>query len=131
MKIIHNLLFVLMLVMMLMAPSWAGQSDQGNPQTFTGEVMDDLCAKDKSHAKMMEEMKSMGNDPVVCSKKCVQLGAHYVLYDRQKDTIYALADQDKAEEFAGHRVRITGTIDKKKIKIAKIEPMDSAGQKSK
>lgn len=129
MKITHNLLLAVMLVMMPVGPTWAGQSDEGGLQTFSGEVMDDLCAKDKSHAKMMEEMKSMGNDPVVCSKKCVQLGAKYVLYDRQKDVIYPLADQDKAEEFAGHKVRISGTIEKKKIKIVKIESADSGGQK--
>jgi hypothetical protein len=115
----------------LVGLSWASQSEQGGPQTFSGEVMDDLCAKDKTHAKMMQEMKSMGNDPSVCSKKCVELGAKYVLYDRQKDTVYALEDQGKAEEFAGHKVRITGSLNKKKIKIAKIEPADSGGQMSK
>jgi hypothetical protein len=93
--------------------------------------MDDLCAKDKTHAKMMDQMKSMGNDPAVCSKKCVELGAKYVLYDRQKDTVYGLADQDKAEAFAGHKVHISGTLDKKRIKIAKIELADSGDQKIK
>ena len=38
---------------------WAWQTEQGGVQTFSGEVMDDLCAKDKTHAKMMQEMKSM------------------------------------------------------------------------
>jgi len=110
---------------------WAWQTEQGGVQTFSGEVMDDLCAKDKTHAKMMQEMKSMGNDPSLCSKKCVELGAKYVLYDHQKDTVYALEDQGKAEEFAGHKVRITGSLNKKKIKIAKIESADSGGQTSK
>jgi hypothetical protein len=131
MKITYNFFLVLIFVLMLIPRSWAGQSDQGGLQTFSGEVMDSLCAKDKSHAKMMEEMKSMRNDPAVCSKKCVELGAKYVLYDRQKDMVYALADQDKAEEFAGHKVRISGTIEKKKIKIANIESTDSGSQKSK
>lgn len=113
----------------LVGLSWAWQSEQG--QNFSGEVMDDLCAKDKTHAKMMDQMKSMGNDPAVCSKKCVELGAKYVLYDQQKDTVYGLADQDRAEAFAGHKVRISGTLDKKRIKIAKIEFADSGGQKAK
>lgn len=71
---------------------------------------------------MMEQMKSMGNDPATCSKKCVQMGAKYVLYDHENNAVYALADQDQAQQFAGQKVRIEGTLDKKKIKIAKIEP---------
>jgi hypothetical protein len=90
-------------------------------ETFSGEIMDDLCAKTKSHAKMMQEMKSMTSDPVVCTRKCVQLGAHYVLYDRQKDVMYKLDNPDKAEPFAGKTVQISGTLAKNKIKIATIE----------
>jgi hypothetical protein len=122
---------LLVLIILLVGVSWALQSEQGGLQSFSGEVMDDLCAKDKTHAKMMDQMKSMGNDPAVCSKKCVELGAKYVLYDQQKDTVYSLADQDRAEAFAGHKVRISGTLDKKRIKIAKIELADSGGQKAK
>ena len=96
-------------------------------QTFSGEIMDDLCAKNKSHEKMMQQMKSMTTDPVVCSQKCVQMGAHYVLYDSQKDTIYRLDNPQKAESFAGKNVRISGTLEKNKIKIASIEPTGPAG----
>lgn len=96
-------------------------------QTFTGEIMDDLCAKYKSHDKMMQQMKSMTKDPAVCTKKCIQLGAHYVLYDRQKDAIYKLDNPQKAEPFAGKAVRISGTLEKNKIKIANIEATGSEG----
>ena len=95
-------------------------------QTFSGEIMDDLCAKTKSHAKMMQEMKSMTSDPSVCTKKCVQLGAHYVLYDRQKDAIYKLDNPEKAEAFSGKTVQISGTLEKNNIKIATIEAIGSA-----
>jgi hypothetical protein len=124
-------LSLLISLIILVGVSWAWQSEPGGLQTFSGEVMDSLCAKDKTHAKMMQEMKSMGNDPAVCSKKCVELGAKYVLYDQQKDTVYGLADQDKVEAFAGHKVRISGTLDKKRIKIDKIELADSGGEKAK
>ena len=93
----------------------------GNTQSFSGEIMDDLCAKTKSHAKMMQEMKSMTSDPVVCTKKCVQLGAHYVLFDRQKGTVYKLDNPEKAEPFAGKTVHLSGSLEKNKIKIATIE----------
>lgn len=124
-------LSLLISLIVLVGVSRAWQSGQGGLQTFSGEVMDDICAKDGSHAKMMKEMKSMGNDPSVCSRKCRQLGAKYVLYDHEKGTVYGLADQDKAEEFAGHKVRISGTLEKKRIKIAKIELADSGDQKTK
>lgn len=123
-------LSVLITLIIVVGVSRARQSEPAGLQTFSGEVMDDICAKDGTHAKMMAQMKSMGNDPVVCSRKCRQLGAKYVLLDREKNAVYGLADQDKAEEFAGQKVRISGTLDKKKIKIAKIEA-DSGGQKEK
>lgn len=128
---IYPYLSLLISLIILVGVSWAWQSEQSGLQTFSGEVMDDLCAKDKTHAKMMDQMKSMGNDPSVCSKKCAELGAKYVLFDQQKDTVYGLADQDKAEGFAGHKVRISGTLDKKRIKVGKIELADSGGQKAK
>ena len=97
------------------------QSDREAGQSFSGEIMDDLCAKDKTHSVMMAQMKSMGNDPAVCSRKCVELGAKYVLYDRSSDTVYPIANQDKAEPFAGRMVHVSGVLEKKKIKIATIE----------
>jgi hypothetical protein len=97
------------------------QSGSNSEQTFSGEIMDSLCAKDGSHEKMMDEMKSMGRDKNTCAIKCAQLGAKYVLYDADKKTIYVLDDQDKAEAFAGQRVRVQGTLTKSKIKIHSIE----------
>jgi hypothetical protein len=93
----------------------------GSAQTFSGEIMDSLCAKDGTHEKMMDEMKSMGRDKNTCATKCAQLGAKYVLFDADKKTIYVLDDQDKAEAFAGQRVRVLGTLAKNKIKVENIE----------
>jgi uncharacterized protein DUF5818 len=97
-----------------------------NEQTFSGEIMDSLCAKDGTHEKMMDEMKSMGRDKNTCATKCAQLGSKYVLYDAEKKTIYVLDNQDKAEAFAGQRVRVQGTLAKNKIKVENIEAI--AGQ---
>jgi len=124
----RGIFLALLSAMMLVATGAVSQSNNG-AQSFTGEIMDNLCAKEKTHSKMMEEMKSMGSDPAVCTRKCIQLGGKYVLYDREKDSVYALADQDKAEPFAGKVVHISGTLDKKKIKIDKIEAADSASRK--
>ena len=100
---------------------WAGPSGQNDSQVFTGEIMDSLCAKDGTHDKMMDEMKSMGRDKPTCTQKCIQLGAKYVLFDPTKKTTYTLDDQDKAAAFAGRKVQVKGTMDKKKIKVASIE----------
>lgn len=103
---------------------WAGPTGQTDSQVFTGEIMDSLCAKDGSHDKMMDEMKSMGRDKATCTQKCIQLGAKYVLFDPSKKTAFVLDDQDKAAAFAGRKVQVKGTMDKKKIKVATIEPAD-------
>jgi Protein of unknown function (DUF5818) len=103
-------------------------ADKSNAQTFSGEIMDSLCAKDGTHDKMMDEMKSMGRDKNTCSLKCSQLGAKYVLFDPDKKTIYVLDDQDKAQAFAGQRVRVQGTLAKNKIKVESIE--GAGGQSS-
>jgi hypothetical protein len=101
--------------------TWAGATKQDGSMTFSGEIMDSLCAKDGSHDKMMDEMKSMGRDKQTCAQKCIQLGAKYVLFDSAKKTVYDVDDQDKAAEFAGRNVQVHGTLDKKKIKVSGIE----------
>lgn len=113
----------LLLVAPLMEARPKDQAGQVNAQIFSGEIMDSLCAKDGSHEKMMDEMKSMGRDKNTCTTKCAQLGAKYVLFDADKKTIYGLDDQDKAAAFAGQRVRVQGTLAKNKIKVDNIEPM--------
>jgi len=123
--------FALLSLVLFMGGSCFAQSAKAGAQSFSGEIIDDLCAKDKSHENMMAEMKSMGKDAATCSRKCIELGAKYVLYDRQSDTIYAIENQDKAEAFAGQKVHISGTLEKKKIKIASIEAAETASAKSK
>jgi hypothetical protein len=109
---------------MLAGSLYATQPDSNSPLTFTGEVMDSLCAKSGSHDQMMQDMKSMGTNKKSCSAKCIQLGGKYVLYDSSKRAVYELDDQDRAGEFAGQRVRVSGTLQKKKIKVAKIEAVN-------
>jgi|SRR5215469_6196855 len=126
-----NVCLIALLVSGCLATAHAGQSAGDALQTFTGEIMDDLCAKNKSHEQMMEQMKSMSRDPAVCTRKCVELGAHYVLYDRQKDVVYKIDNPEKAEPFAGKVVRVSGTLQKNKIKIATISASTLSGQTSK
>ena len=111
----------LLLATPLMEAQPKEQSGKADAQTFSGEIMDSLCAKDGTHEKMMDEMKSMGRDKNTCTIKCAQLGSKYVLFDADRKTVYVLDDQDKAGAFAGQRVRVLGTLAKNKIKIEDIE----------
>ncbi len=86
--------------------------------------MDSLCAKDGSHEQMMHDMKSMGRDKDTCSVKCIELGSKYVLFDPEKRTVYQLDDQEKAGELAGRKVRVSGSLQKSKIKVVRIEAAD-------
>jgi hypothetical protein len=111
---------------LLLAASYAVAKDR----TFTGEIFDSQCAKEGSHEMMikknMPDKASMANDPMVkemCTKKCVSMGGKYVLYDAAKKTIYELDDQQKPADFAGKKVKVTGTYDKatKTIHVTNIE----------
>jgi hypothetical protein len=110
-----------LLAMFVAVPLYAGQSDSNGVSASTGEVTDSFCAKNGSHDQMMQDMKSMGHDKTSCSTQCVRLGAKYVLVDSSKQAIYQLDDQNKAAEFAGQKVRISGTLQKTKIKITDIQ----------
>jgi hypothetical protein len=110
----------LLAIMLVTGSLHAAQSDSNNISTFTGEIMDSICAKAGSHDQMMHDMKNMGPDKSSCSEQCIKLGAKYVLYDSAKQAIYQLDNQDKAAEFAGHKVQVSGTLQKTKIKIASI-----------
>lgn len=86
-------------------------------KTFSGEIMDSQCAKNGSHAMMLakEGMAGKENDPMaktMCTKNCVKMGGKYVLFDPASKTAYELDDQSKPEQFAGQKVKITGTLDK-------------------
>lgn len=85
--------------------------------------MDSSCAKMGSH-EMMEKQHNMPSNAAsdkACTVACVKAGAKLVLYDASTKTVYELDDQKKAEQFAGEKVKLTGTIDKDyTIHVAKI-----------
>ena len=76
------------------------------PQTFTGIITDDMCAK-AGHAQMR-----MGPTDADCTTLCVSIhGALYVLADGKN--VYTLSDQKAPEKFAGTKVSVIGTLDTK------------------
>ena len=79
---------------------------QPAPRVFTGTITDSMCAR-ADHASMR-----MGPTDAECTKACVEEhDAKYVLYDGKQT--YELSDQRASENFAGQKVRVSGTMDAK------------------
>lgn len=98
----------------------SGQASPTTPQTIVGEVTDTMCAPSKSHVEMMAKMPNMGHDASSCTKECTKIGGHYVLLDPQTGKVYEVDDQAKIAQFAGHRVKVTGTLTAHGIKVVEI-----------
>jgi hypothetical protein len=81
-------------------------------QTFTGVITDTMCGK--SHAMM-----NISPD-AKCVIECVKhdKNTKYALFDGTN--VYVLSDQKTPEQFAGKRVKVTGTL-YEKTKILKVD----------
>lgn len=91
--------------------------------TYKGEIMDAACAKMGSHDAMMKsEGATSAKD---CSDKCVQGGSKYALYEKSRKRTYQLDDQDKAKQFSGQQVTVTGTYDRA-TRTIKVESINAA-----
>jgi hypothetical protein len=75
---------------------------------FTGYVIDESCAGKPA-------MK--GNE--ACARKCIKAGSPAMLLVDAK--VYKLDDQAKVAEHAGHKVKVTGTLDGDIIKVESIK----------
>lgn len=89
--------------------------------TFSGEIMDGQCAKAGSHDTMMK--KHAIKTEKDCTNGCVKMGGKYVLFNPETKAVYQLDDQKKPMQFAGEKVKVTGTLDKatKTIHVTDIE----------
>jgi hypothetical protein len=98
-------------------------------RTFRGQIADTQCALNihsltRSHAEMLKS-KKMGGTPGACATYCVRyLGGDFVL--SSKDEVYRLDNQEKVGQFAGQKVKITGTMElkSKTIHVVAIEPAE-------
>lgn len=86
----------------------AGKSAKvkGGNRTIVGYVGDSQCG--------LKHPMNMGDDKA-CTLKCVEGGGKFILADRAHKVVYALDDaaQEKAREFAGKKVKVTGNVDAK------------------
>ena len=82
-------------------------------KTIVGYISDNHCG--------LKHMKGMGDDKS-CTLMCVKNGK-FVLADRDHRRVYRLDKngQDKALEFAGQKVKVTGRITGRTIRVTAIE----------
>jgi hypothetical protein len=102
--------------------SEATVAQTGSAQTFSGEIMDSACAAMGTHDAMMKQEGT--KDAKECTLVCVDHGSKFVLYQAATKTVYQLSDQSKAKDYAGQKVKVTGTIDSttKTINVERIDP---------
>ncbi len=81
-------------------------------RTFTGEIIDSQCAPMGTHDPVGYKMTNT-TTPKDCTFACVKMGGKFTLYDATKKVTYQLDDQDKPKDFAGQKVKVTGTYDSK------------------
>jgi uncharacterized protein DUF5818 len=79
-------------------------------KVYTGSISDKMCG-----AKHM-----MGGSAKDCTLECVKGGSKFVLVD-DKGKVYDLSDQTKPKDFAGAKVKVTGTLKGDEIEVGSIE----------
>ena len=82
------------------------------PKTVVGYISDSSCG--------LQHMEGMNEKD--CTLMCAKNGK-FVLADRDNKVVYQLdkVGQEKAGEFAGQKVRITGRVSGKTIRVTTIE----------
>jgi hypothetical protein len=105
------------LVAFSLTPGLAQNSNgQARPGTsVVGYISDSMCG--------LKHMSGMGDDKN-CTLACVKGGSQFVLADRDHKKVYKLdkAGQHKAREFAGQKVKVTGRVTGRTIRVTLIEP---------
>ena len=84
--------------------AWAAE------RTIIGVVSDEHCGVKHSTAS---------DEAAACVRKCVAGGAKYVLVHKGK--VYKLDAQEKFADFAGRRVKVTGTVQDDSITVSSVE----------
>lgn len=87
-------------------------NDQPASDSIVGYISDKVCAKKDTAKAESDGHKS-------CAQSCVKKGSEVVLVSNGK--IYELDQQDKAKEFAGDKVKVTGSVSGDSISVTSIE----------
>jgi Protein of unknown function (DUF5818) len=105
-----KLIYLAFSLFLAVGVTYAAPKHVGKGKTFDGNISDKMCG-----AKHMME-----GGAKECTLKCVEAGSKFVLATPD-GKVYDLSDQDKPKEFAGEKVKVTGTLDGDTIQVSKIE----------
>jgi hypothetical protein len=131
-KRVRSILMTAVLVLMMTShPAARG----GDEKTFKGEIADTQCALNvhslsQSHKEMIE-MKPEVKTNADCARYCVkERGGRFVL--QTPDKVYKLDAQVLAEQWAGLKVKVIGSLDPKTdiITVRNIEPITPSATKA-
>jgi hypothetical protein len=91
-------------------------NSKAQEKSLVGYISDNHCG--------LKHVSGMGDDKS-CTLMCVERGGKFVLADRDHKRVYQLdkTGQDKAREFAGQKVKITGRVSGRTIRVTSIEPV--------
>ena len=78
--------------------------------SWTGYISDSKCGVKAAHEGARE-----------CTIKCAKAGEKYVFVNDVDKKIYAIDDQEKVAEHAGHHVTVKGTVDGDTLKLTSID----------
>ena len=78
--------------------------------SWTGYIADSKCGAQAANDGARE-----------CTIKCVKAGAKYVFVNDGDKKIYAIDDQTKVADHAGHHVTVKGSVDGDTLKLTSIE----------
>lgn len=102
-------------LILLASYSFGKDKPKENVISLRGAIMDSQCAFNvhsdtHSHDWMTKRGIQGANDEGSCTQHCVKdMGGSYVLVVKKE--VYKLDDQIKAEQFAGKKVKVNGTLD--------------------
>jgi hypothetical protein len=127
--------FILGAAMLVCGLGFCSQVRGGNEKTFKGEIADTQCALNvhslsQSHKEMIGMKPEIKNN-ADCARYCVkERGGRFVL--QTADKVYKLDAQVLAEQWAGLKVKLVGTLDPKTdvITVQSIEPLTDSSTKS-
>ena len=97
---------ILTVIALLAAPFAAAAGDG----SWTGYIADSKCGAQAANDGARE-----------CTIKCVKAGATFVFVNDGDKKIFAIDDQAKVAEHAGHHVTVKGSVDGATLKLSSIE----------
>jgi hypothetical protein len=97
-------------------------------KVFEGEISDSQCgfnihSLNRSHDEMLKT-GYMGKTAEECTKNCVHgRGGQFVFVSINKRSAYKIEPQTVVAGYAGHKVRVEGTVENGTISLTTIKPL--------